>query len=72
MDHNTPIAQGGDNSDDNLTPLCKPCHSRKTASQDGGFGRLKGQASRAHAESATIARGDQGKPTGHGRPTESR
>ncbi len=23
----------------NLQTLCKPCHSRKTASEDGGFGR---------------------------------
>ena len=25
---------------DNLQSLCKPCHSRKTASEDGGFGHL--------------------------------
>ena len=24
---------------DNLQPLCKICHDRKTASEDGGFGR---------------------------------
>lgn len=23
----------------NWQPLCKPCHDRKTASEDGGFGR---------------------------------
>lgn len=23
---------------DNWQPLCKPCHDRKTAAQDGGFG----------------------------------
>nr|WP_292832122.1 HNH endonuclease signature motif containing protein [Mesorhizobium sp.] len=23
----------------NWQPLCKPCHDRKTATSDGGFGR---------------------------------
>ena len=27
--------------DDNLMALCHPCHSRKTAREDGGFGRPK-------------------------------
>lgn len=27
------------NSPENLQPLCAPCHSRKTAREDGGFGR---------------------------------
>lgn len=26
-------------SKDNWQPLCTPCHNRKTATQDGGFGR---------------------------------
>ena len=25
----------------NLQPLCAPCHNRKTASEDGGFGHRK-------------------------------
>ncbi len=25
----------------NLQPLCRPCHSTKTAREDGGFGRAK-------------------------------
>lgn len=29
----------GDNTDANLRALCKPHHSRKTAMQDGGFGK---------------------------------
>lgn len=27
------------NADENLRSLCHPCHSSKTASHDGGFGR---------------------------------
>jgi 5-methylcytosine-specific restriction protein A len=27
----------------NLQPLCAPCHSRKTAAEDGGFGNPKGR-----------------------------
>lgn len=34
VDHITPIAAGGDKWDrENMQPLCKPCHSRKTASE---------------------------------------
>lgn len=28
---------------DNWQPLCKPCHDQKTATEDGGFGRLPGR-----------------------------
>lgn len=28
-----------DHSDANLQSLCKPCHSHKTATENGGFGR---------------------------------
>ncbi|KRG38833.1 hypothetical protein ARC78_15260 [Stenotrophomonas pictorum JCM 9942] len=28
----------------NLQPLCAPCHSRKTAAEDGGFGNRKVKA----------------------------
>ncbi|WP_081280931.1 HNH endonuclease signature motif containing protein [Stenotrophomonas maltophilia] len=27
------------NADSNLQPLCRPCHSAKTARENGGFGR---------------------------------
>lgn len=40
VDHIVPIARGGKRYDEaNLQSLCKACHSRKTASEDGGFGR---------------------------------
>ena len=29
------------NSLSNLQPLCGPCHSRKTAAEDGGFGNVR-------------------------------
>ena len=25
----------------NWQPLCKPCHDKKTATEDGGFGRFQ-------------------------------
>ena len=41
VDHIKP--HKGDNSlfwdKNNWQPLCKPCHDRKTATEDGGFGR---------------------------------
>ena len=38
LDHIVPKAQGGTDDPDNLQPLCHSCHSRKTATEDGGFG----------------------------------
>lgn len=29
------------NNPDNLQPLCAPCHSSKTAREDGGFGNVR-------------------------------
>ena len=39
VDHIIPKARGGDDSFENLAGLCRPCHSRKTAKEDGGWGR---------------------------------
>lgn len=40
VDHVVPVARGGAELDaSNLQSLCHPCHSRKTALHDGGFGR---------------------------------
>jgi len=42
VDHIIPLSLGGERLDRaNLQPLCKTCHSRKTATEDGGF---KGKA----------------------------
>jgi 5-methylcytosine-specific restriction protein A len=38
-DHIKSLATGGTHAWENLRPLCKSCHSRKTVKQDGGFGR---------------------------------
>jgi 5-methylcytosine-specific restriction protein A len=38
----------------NLTTLCRPCHSRKTAARDGGFGNAPSRRSGA---------GEDGRPT---------
>lgn len=44
VDHIVPLDDGGAHlSTSNSQALCKPCHSRKTARQDGGFGRRKGR-----------------------------
>jgi 5-methylcytosine-specific restriction protein A len=38
VDHDVPLSKGGTNDPANLVPMCQPCHSAKTAAQDGGFG----------------------------------
>lgn len=39
VDHIVPKERGGADELHNLQVLCAPCHSRKTAIEDGGFGR---------------------------------
>lgn len=62
MDHIVPIAQRPDlRLDlDNMATLCKACHSKKTAREDGGFGRAGSHGNAAkcapiHADSVRIA-----------------
>ena len=38
VDHKVPLRQGGSYRVDNLQALCKSCHSRKTAREDGRWG----------------------------------
>ncbi|MFE4514433.1 HNH endonuclease [Kitasatospora sp. NPDC056783] len=37
VDHRTPLALGGEDTDDNVWPLCRPCHKAKTR-EDFGVG----------------------------------
>jgi 5-methylcytosine-specific restriction enzyme A len=39
VDRIKPLEVGGSDDDSNLQSLCHSCHSRKTATEDGGFGR---------------------------------
>ena len=39
VDHVIPLARGGTNDETNLQSLCNRCHSVKTSTEDGGFGR---------------------------------
>ncbi len=39
VDHILPLNKGGTNHEGNLQGLCAGCHSKKTATNDGGFGR---------------------------------
>jgi len=38
VDHIKPTRNGGSDRPDNLQGLCKSCHSRKTALEDGRWG----------------------------------
>lgn len=39
VDHVKPLRAGGKDDESNYQSLCHRCHSRKTALEDGGFGR---------------------------------
>lgn len=44
IDHIVPVTSKDDPAfwdEQNMQPICQPCHSRKTALEDGGFGREK-------------------------------
>ena len=43
VDHKVARASGGTDDQSNLQSLCWPCHSRKTALEDGGFGHMRGR-----------------------------
>lgn len=42
VDHVTPLAAGGDNSDENLRGICEDCHGRKSA-REAAQGRRAGR-----------------------------
>jgi len=41
VDHRIPKSQGGADHPSNYQSACAPCHNRKTASEDGGFGNAR-------------------------------
>ena len=41
VDHIVPRSRGGSDDEANLQSLCHACHSRKTATRDGAFGRAR-------------------------------
>lgn len=46
IDHWVPLMLGGSEDDENLRPLCEPCHGRKTAKENqvrGKINRLAGK-----------------------------
>jgi 5-methylcytosine-specific restriction protein A len=41
LDHHIPLEIGGDDSDDNLRPLCRPCHRLKTKGDASDIAKAK-------------------------------
>ena len=41
LDHHIPLEIGGDDSDDNLRPLCRPCHRLKTQGDAADIAKAK-------------------------------
>lgn len=62
VDHIKPRAQGGTDDESNLQTLCDACHSRKTAIEDGGFGRERGRGKSTVSHAATLAGGGPSDP----------
>lgn len=54
LDHHIPLEIGGDDTDDNLRPLCRPCHRLKTKGDHTDIARAKRrEASRVGARAKT-------------------
>lgn len=41
LDHHIPLEIGGDDTDDNLRPLCRPCHRLKTKGDASNIAKAK-------------------------------
>jgi 5-methylcytosine-specific restriction protein A len=66
-DHIIPKARGGTDHPSNLRALCWSCHSRKTALEDGGFGRAPRASARA-TTSAHVARANHAPTSANNAP----
>lgn len=59
LDHHIPLEIGGDDSDDNLRPLCRPCHRLKTKGDASDIAKAKRREAK---DNGSFARGGRGFP----------
>lgn len=66
LDHRIPLEIGGDDSDENLRPLCRPCHRLKTKGDVADIGKARRREDRhtgTHtAKGLLISRGFDPRP----------
>lgn len=52
LDHHIPLEIGGDDTDDNLRPLCRPCHRLKTKGDASVIAKAKRRENDHHGATA--------------------
>ena len=66
VDHIKPLAQGGDDSYDNLQGICVPCHATKTASERQPIERASMGSELIRRNTYEVRHNDSGNTTGPG------
>ena len=66
VDHIKPLAQGGDDSYDNLQGICIPCHATKTASERQPIERASMGSELIRRNTYEVRHNDSGNTTGPG------